>query len=218
MHMPRSLEAGAEITTRPRQEIAPHKTQRPPRPTRRLLPRFLITLSQTLSLPKHSSPARQSSCSPRSLPAQTIAHHHCRSTLYAQTFFLPEPSVASHRNTPRRIPISLATMQFFVHITALLFALFACAFAQQTTPYDATVYITSTVYRVNTVYASSSPSASVANVTSTVRTPVPTTTNATKPTAATAKPSASQFSAGASSLNANAAMVAFAAGIGYLVL
>ena len=121
-------------------------------------------------------------------------------------------------------------MRSFQAVIVFLFALVASVFAAETESYDATVYITSTVYRVNTVTMSGSPSGSVANQTSTISAPsyaAPSVTasygtngtGAVKPTgSATKSASPSEFTGAASSLNANALVVALAAGVGYLVL
>ncbi|KAJ4313757.1 hypothetical protein N0V94_006773 [Neodidymelliopsis sp. IMI 364377] len=122
-------------------------------------------------------------------------------------------------------------MRSFQNVIVFLFALVACVFAaNEPESYDATVYITSTVYRVNTVTMSGSPSSYsgvVANQTSTISAPsyvAPTAsygTNGTvvvKPTGSASGPATPEFTGAASSLNANAFVVALAAGVGYLVL
>ncbi|CAO2658367.1 Nn.00g060900.m01.CDS01 [Neocucurbitaria sp. VM-36] len=122
-------------------------------------------------------------------------------------------------------------MRSFQQVVVFLFALFACAFAQSSEAYDATVYVTSTVYRVNTVTLSGSPSGSVANQTSTISAPAHPTypvgngTTAIAPTGTLAtgtgtaiQPSQAQFTGAASSLNANAFLAALVASVGYLVL
>jgi hypothetical protein len=110
-----------------------------------------------------------------------------------------------------------------------LFALFALALAQE---YDTTVYITSTVYRVNTVTLSGTPTASVHNMTSTIKPSIPTmatpiystgSSNGTTiaPTGsapAPAQPSPSEFTGAASQLTINALVAVVAAGVGYLAL
>jgi hypothetical protein len=130
------------------------------------------------------------------------------------------------------------TMRSFQNVIVLLFALIAFAFAaQEPESYDATVYVTSTIFRVNTVTMSGpSSSGAVANQTSTIRAPtsgVPTSiaptyvaptatygTNSTsvKPTGSATKSASPEFTGAASSLNANALVVALVAGVGYLVL
>ncbi|KAH7397251.1 hypothetical protein BKA66DRAFT_408611 [Pyrenochaeta sp. MPI-SDFR-AT-0127] len=114
-------------------------------------------------------------------------------------------------------------MRSFQQIVVFLFALLVCAFAQESEVYDATVYVTSTVYRVNTVTLSGSHTGSVANQTSTISAAHPTYhagngTAVIAPTGSQAQPSQPQFTGAASSLNANAFVVALAAGVGYLVL
>ncbi|KAF3037056.1 hypothetical protein E8E12_001099 [Didymella heteroderae] len=120
-------------------------------------------------------------------------------------------------------------MRSFQAVIVFLFALVASVFAAETESYDATVYITSTVYRVNTVTMSGAPAYSVANQTSTISAPsyaAPSVTgsygtgNATviKPTGSATKPSTPEFTGAASSLNANAFVVALVAGASYLVL
>ena len=132
-----------------------------------------------------------------------------------------------------------------VFLFALIACAFA---AQEAESYDTTVYITSTLYRINTVTMSGSPSGSVANQTSTIQassyatpsiTSVYSTTTATannnsnnnnnnntnntnttasQLTGSATKPSTPEFTGAASSLNANALVIALAAGVGYLVL
>jgi len=123
-------------------------------------------------------------------------------------------------------------MRSFQQFVFFLFALVACAFAQSsdTQVYDSTVYITSTVYRVNTVTLSGSPSASAANMTSTISaTHAPTYpaivtslsgngTAIVKPTGSGVKPSPTQFTGAAVALNVNAYVAALAAGVAYIVL
>lgn len=121
-------------------------------------------------------------------------------------------------------------MRSFQQVVVFLFALLACAFAQQsdTEIYDATVYITSTVYRVNTVTMSGSHSASVANQTSTIYATHPTGgaystsrgngTSLGRPSGTGALTSPTPFTGAASSLSINAYVAAFVAGVGYLVL
>lgn len=111
-------------------------------------------------------------------------------------------------------------MRSFQSVVFFLFALLACAFAQDTEVYDATVYITSTVFRVNTIYQSGTPTGPVYNSTSTISAVIPTGhANATvAPSASQVKPTPPAFTGAASALNANAFLAAFAAGVGYLVL
>ena len=124
-------------------------------------------------------------------------------------------------------------MRSFQQVIAILFALVAFAFAQaqssDTEVYDATVYLTSTIYRVNTVTMSGTPSASVANRTSTISaTHAPTYpagisskvngTSVVQPTGTGAKPSQPLFTGAASALNVNAYVAALVAGVGYLAL
>jgi hypothetical protein len=120
-------------------------------------------------------------------------------------------------------------MRSFQTVIVFLFALVASVFAAETESYDATVYITSTVYRVNTVTMSGSSSGYAANQTSTISAPsyaAPSVTgsyatgNATviKPTGSATMPSTPEFTGAASSLNANALVVALVAGASYLVL
>ncbi|KAF2623575.1 hypothetical protein BU25DRAFT_349838 [Macroventuria anomochaeta] len=117
-------------------------------------------------------------------------------------------------------------MRSFQAVIVFLFALAASVFAAETESYDATVYLTSTIYRVNTVTLSGSPSGAVANQTSTISAyAAPSVTGsygtngtAIKPTGSATKPLTPEFTGAASSLNANALVVALAAGIGYLVL
>ncbi|PSN75486.1 hypothetical protein BS50DRAFT_582168 [Corynespora cassiicola Philippines] len=119
-------------------------------------------------------------------------------------------------------------MRSFQQVLVFLFAFLTFALAQE---YDATVYVTSTVYKVNTITVSGTPTASVANVTSTipathatvVPVPVYPSGNGTAPiatgTGANPAPSTAPFTGAASSINVNSAMVAaLAAGLGYLVL
>jgi hypothetical protein len=120
-------------------------------------------------------------------------------------------------------------MRSFQTIVALLFALFAFAFAQD---YETTVYVTSTVYRVNTVTMSGTPSASVANSTSTAYstatppavTPIYSAGNGTTvaPTGSSpASPSTSapvDFPGAASTININAFVAVLAAGVAYMAL
>ncbi|KAI8931552.1 hypothetical protein NX059_011207 [Plenodomus lindquistii] len=122
-------------------------------------------------------------------------------------------------------------MRSFQNIVAILFAFFVCAFASSApaseAEYEATVYVTSTVYRVNTITLSGSPTASVVNQTSTIVAVHPTAAYPTysagngtivAPTGTNMVPSPPQFTGAASSLNANAMLAAFAAGLGFLVL
>jgi|TARA_R110002003_G_scaffold180_1_gene14346 hypothetical protein len=117
-------------------------------------------------------------------------------------------------------------MRSFQQLVFFLFALLACAFAQESEAYDATVYITSTVYRVNTVTKSGSAPSSIANLTSTISashaTYAPVSSlkaNGTVyPTGTGAMPSSPQFTGAASALAINAYVAALAAGVGYLVL
>lgn len=114
-------------------------------------------------------------------------------------------------------------MRSFQQIIVALFALLVCAFAQDNDEYDATVYVTSTVYRVNTITMSgASPTASVANMTSTISAKVPAyPTNGTsivQPSGTGVQPSQSQFTGAASALTAQAYVAALVAGLGYLVL
>jgi hypothetical protein len=118
-------------------------------------------------------------------------------------------------------------MRSFQTVFVFLFALVASVFAVES--YDTTVYVTSTLFRVNTVTMSgAAPSSPVANQTSTISASgyaAPSVTgsygiNGTviKPTGSVTKPSTPEFTGAASSLNANAFVVALAAGVGYLVL
>ena len=119
-------------------------------------------------------------------------------------------------------------MRSFQTIFVFLFALVASVFAAD--QYDTTVYLTSTVYRVNTVTMSgAAPSSVASNQTSTISAyAAPSVTGsygtgngtAIKPTGtgSATKPSTPEFTGAASSLNANAFVVALAAGVGYLVL
>lgn len=120
-------------------------------------------------------------------------------------------------------------MRSFQTIFVFLFALVASVFAAESESYDTTVYVTSTLFRVNTVTMSGpAPSSPVANQTSTISASgyaAPSVTgsygtNGTviKPTGSATKPSTPEFTGAASSLNANAFVVALAAGVGYLVL
>ncbi|OAL54761.1 hypothetical protein IQ07DRAFT_276417 [Pyrenochaeta sp. DS3sAY3a] len=115
-------------------------------------------------------------------------------------------------------------MRSFQAVIFFLCAFLACAFAQESEAYDATVYVTSTVYRVNTITLSGSPSAGVANQTSTISATHPTygagnaTSTIVKPTGSQAQPSQPQFTGAASSLQANAIVAALVASVGYLVL
>jgi hypothetical protein len=117
-------------------------------------------------------------------------------------------------------------MRSFQQVVFFLFALLACAFAQDAEAYDSTVYITSTVYRVNTVTKPGSAPSSVANLTSTIPASHATYAPASSikangtiyPTGSAARPSSPQFTGAASALAINAYVAALAAGVGYLVL
>ena len=119
-------------------------------------------------------------------------------------------------------------MRSFQAVIVFLFALVASVFAVDTESYDATVYITSTVYHVNTVTMSGSAPSAIANSISTISAPgyaAPSVTGsygtngtAIKPTGSVTMPLTPEFTGAASSLNANAFVVALAAGVGYLVL
>jgi hypothetical protein len=128
---------------------------------------------------------------------------------------------------------SIINMRSFQTIVALLFAFVAFALAQEPS-YDATVYVTSTVYRVNTVTLSGTPSASVANSTSTIAPSVASVIpsygggNGTAVAPTGVAPSSSlpvapssslpAFTGAASHLNVNALTAALVAGVAYLAL
>jgi hypothetical protein len=119
---------------------------------------------------------------------------------------------------------------FFQTLLLALFALFSFAAAQD---YDTTVYVTSTVYRVNTVTLSGSPTASVANTTSTILPSIPSAVTPIYSTGAAngtvsptgsasgpgpAVPTVSEFPGAASQLSINSLAAILAVGIGYLAL
>ncbi|KAF2263112.1 hypothetical protein CC78DRAFT_581866 [Lojkania enalia] len=128
----------------------------------------------------------------------------------------------------------VGAMRSLQQIVVFFFALFVCALAQETISYDATVYITSTVYRVNTITMSGTPTASLANSTTTISATAGTikpsyypSVNATTvyPTGsmapsgpASSSPLPSDFPGAASSLRVNVILAAVAAGAAYLAL
>ncbi|KAL6710112.1 hypothetical protein ACN47E_009903 [Coniothyrium glycines] len=119
-------------------------------------------------------------------------------------------------------------MRSFHQLVAILFAFLACAFAQSSDQYEATVYITSTVTRVNTVTISGSHSGTLANQTSTIHAVYPTAASASysagngtasvAPTGSQVNPNTPQFTGAASTLNVGSYVVALAAGVAYFVL
>ncbi|KAF2870364.1 hypothetical protein BDV95DRAFT_496506 [Massariosphaeria phaeospora] len=132
-------------------------------------------------------------------------------------------------------------MRSFQQVLVLLFAFLTFALADEAAQYDATVYLTSTVYRVNTVSLSSSPTASVANETSTISGTVVATiapvvvptavapsyypsgngTSSVHPTGSSASPSPTgteDFKGAAPHMNVNAVLAVFAAGLTYLAI
>jgi hypothetical protein len=175
------------------------------------------------STPKTASLPETLLKTPRAQDIHSAQTHSSPASGYRITRASPAPSKLELHPLPTTL--SITKMRSFQTIVALLFAFVAFALAQEPS-YDATVYVTSTVYRVNTVTLSGTPTASIANSTSTIAASVASIIpsygggNGTTavPTGVLPSTSVPAFTGAASHLNVNALAAALVAGVGYLAL